>query len=170
MTQRLWAPWRMPYIKSDHGAEPRGCVFCHLAREADEAEGLILHRDARAFIVLNRYPYNNGHLMVIPAAHVDDLSALDAADAAHLMRLLQFTISALKRAYGCEGLNVGMNLGAAAGAGIAEHIHFHVLPRWRGDTNFMPIIADLKVIPEHLHATWLGLRPFFADLQGQDLG
>lgn len=164
MTERLWAPWRMPYIKANHGQEPQGCVFCHLAHEADEEEGLILHRDERAFIVLNRYPYNNGHLMVIPSAHTDDLSALPAEDAAHVMRLLQRTVSALKRAYGCEGLNVGMNLGAAAGAGIAEHIHFHVLPRWRGDTNFMPVIADIKVIPEHLHGTWAGLRPFFAGL------
>ncbi len=164
--ERLFAPWRMPYIRSGGTHEP-GCVFCRVLSahgpESDE-QNLVLFRDEETLIMLNRFPYNNGHLLVMPVAHGADFAGLPTSTAQALMLRLQQTVAILKKAYGCEGINVGMNLGACAGAGVVDHMHFHVLPRWGGDTNFMPVIADIRVIPESLHDTWRGLRPFFAEL------
>ncbi len=160
----LQAPWRMPYIQASQKAES-GCVFCHLANpETDAEEGLVLFRDRFVLIALNRYPYNNGHLLVMPAAHGADFAALDAETATQLMKRVQQTAAILQKAYRCPGLNIGMNLGAVAGAGITDHMHFHVLPRWQGDTNFMPVIADVRVMPQYLHETWSNLLPYFKEL------
>ncbi len=164
--ERLFAPWRMPYIRAGGAHEP-GCVFCRVLSAhgaAQDEENLVLFRDDETLIMLNRFPYNNGHLLVMPVAHSADFAGLPDKTAHALMHRLQQTVGIMKQAYGCDGVNVGMNLGACAGAGVADHMHFHVLPRWAGDTNFMPVIADIRVIPEALHETWRGLCPFFSSL------
>lgn len=157
--ETLWAPWRLAFIE---GAEkPKGCIFCLFPAEDRDRENLLLGRSERSFVILNKYPYNNGHLMVIPRAHVADLGALAEEDFEDLQRLLRLSIGVIREVYGPDALNVGMNLGRAAGAGIADHLHWHVVPRWSGDVNFMPVLAETRVIPEHLEQTWLKLRPAF---------
>jgi len=156
----LWAPWRIQYLR-EGAAAAGGCLFCDGPAAGDDEAGLILDSDARSFVLLNRYPYNNGHLMVVPRRHCGALEALAPDDAAALMARVAQATGVLKRAYGCHGVNVGANLGEAAGAGIPDHLHFHVLPRWRGDTNFMGVIAETRVLPEHLLDTWRHLRPLF---------
>lgn len=158
MTSTLWAPWRMAYIG---GPRSEGCLLCDLAREHQDRECLILHRGPRTYVVMNRYPYNNGHLMVVPYRHCADLDQLSAEDSLELMHETQRAARILQRRFGAEGFNVGMNLGRAAGAGIADHIHIHVVPRWVGDTNFMPVLADTKVMPDYLEATYEKLVPLF---------
>ena len=141
-----------------------GCIFCsYPAEEGEEADrrNLIVHRGDGAFTILNRYPYNSGHVMVIPRLHVDRLEALDAASFAALHAELALAARAVRQSYHPEGMNVGMNLGRIAGAGIADHLHYHVVPRWAGDTNFMPVLADVRVMVEHLDATWQRLRKGF---------
>ncbi|MBI2939082.1 MAG: HIT domain-containing protein [Chloroflexi bacterium] len=150
MTERLWTPWRMEFIVSKKDGE---CIFCAKPREARDRENYILARGVHAYIILNAYPYNNGHLMAVPYAHVPTLEQLDPATAAELMALTQRSLVALRRALSPDGFNVGMNIGRAAGAGIADHVHLHVVPRWSGDTNFMPVIADTRLLPELLAAT-----------------
>jgi ATP adenylyltransferase len=147
------------------GAEkPNGCIFCLFpAEQGAEADqrNLILGRSASSFAILNKYPYNNGHLMVIPRRHTADFAELQPDELNDLHALLRFSVEALKSAYQPEGLNIGMNLGRCAGAGIADHLHYHVVPRWSGDTNFMPILAETKVMIEHLNQSYLRLRPLF---------
>ncbi|MGH3049528.1 MAG: HIT family protein [Gaiellaceae bacterium] len=145
--ERLWAPWRLEYVQ--HADEQDGCVFCNAAAGDDEAQ-LVLHRGARAFALLNKFPYASGHLMVAPYRHAAGLDALDDAEALEVHQLVTAGIEALRAVYGPEGFNVGWNLGRIAGAGIVDHGHAHVVPRWGGDTNFMPVLADVRVIPEHL--------------------
>jgi ATP adenylyltransferase len=162
---QLWAPWRMRYILSgDEMADE--CIFCALPARGPDAhrEHLILCANDRAFVIMNKYPYNNGHVMVVPRAHVADPTALAADDWAATCTLLQRAIGALREAVHAHGLNVGMNLGRVAGAGIDQHLHFHVVPRWNGDTNFMPVVGDVKVISEDLDGTWTRLRPHFEQL------
>ena len=159
--RRLWAPWRLAFIE---GPKAAGCIFCdYPAEEGEEAErrALIVHRAAAAFTILNRYPYNSGHVMVVPRAHVDRLEALDGDAFAGLHAELALAARVVRAAYRPEGMNVGMNLGRIAGAGIADHLHYHVVPRWGGDTNFMPVLADVRVMVEHLDATWARLRKGF---------
>jgi ATP adenylyltransferase len=141
--------------------KPAGCIFCVFPAEDRDRENLILHRGARAFVMLNKFPYNNGHLMIVPRAHAASLSALGAEDRAELDALLSRAVDVLGKAYAPEGFNVGMNLGKVAGAGIADHLHWHVVPRWNGDTNFMPVLAETKVMIEHLHASYDRLKPLF---------
>jgi ATP adenylyltransferase len=163
----LWAPWRMAFIQEDR--KPGGCIFCDLpAEEGEEADrrNLVVHRSPEAFTILNRYPYNSGHLMVVPRLHLAALEALPPEAFAGLHAELRRAIEALKRAFRPEGLNLGMNLGHSAGAGIADHLHWHVVPRWVGDTSFMAVIGDLRVVPEALDATWVRLRAGFAGLDG----
>jgi ATP adenylyltransferase len=157
----LWAPWRIEYIRS---AKPDGCIFCEFpaAPEARDRDNLVVHRSVHSFTCLNRYPYNSGHLMVIPYAHLSDLEALATAAHADLQDELRRAVAVLKAVYAPEGINVGMNLGRAAGAGIAEHLHWHVVPRWVGDNNFMPVLADQRVVVEALDAAWERLRAGFA--------
>src|SRR6266508_4084508 len=148
--ERLWAPWRLEYIQS--ADEQPGCVFCRAASLDDEA-GLVVHRGEHAFVMLNKYPYALGHLMVAPYRHGGDLAALTDAEALEIHRLAADGLVALAEAMHPEGYNLGWNLGRVAGAGVRDHVHEHVVPRWNGDTNFMPVLADVKVIPEALEAT-----------------
>lgn len=150
MTRQLWAPWRLEYIA--RADELPGCVFCD-ARDGDDAEKLVVHRGGEAFALLNKYPYASGHLMVAPARHVGSLAELTDGEALELHRLGAAAVDALGRAYGPHGFNLGWNLGRVAGAGVVDHVHLHVVPRWEGDTNFMPVLADVKVLPEHLSET-----------------
>jgi ATP adenylyltransferase len=157
----LWAPWRMEFIQAE---KPTGCIFCHFpAEQGEEADrrNLIVHRTPRSFTILNRFPYNNGHVLVVPRAHVSRLEDLPAEDFADLQAGLRLTVSVIRDVYGPEGMNVGMNLGKVAGAGIADHLHWHVVPRWGGDTNFMPVLADTKVMIEHLDTSWKRIREGF---------
>lgn len=160
---RLWAPWRMEYIR---GPKEHGCIFCRYIEEdaARWRERLVLCRRGDAFVMLNKYPFASAHLMVVPVRHASDLGELTAVEHANLFELVRATASALRVAVNAEGANIGINLGASAGAGIAEHLHVHIVPRWRGDMNFMPVIADVRVMPESLDATYSRLLPFFRPL------
>ena len=148
--ERLWAPWRLEYVQTADDQE--GCVFC-LALGGEAEEPLVVHRGKRAFVLLNRFPYAAGHLMVAPTRHVGALGDLDDDEALELHRLTAAGLGALDAAFRPEGYNVGWNLGRVAGAGVLDHVHLHVVPRWAGDTNFMPVLADVKVIPEALADT-----------------
>ena len=157
--EQLWAPWRMELIEK--GDPHQGCIFCDLPRATADRENLVLGRTKHAFAILNRFPYNNGHLMVVPRAHTADLLSLPAEEHAELAEKLRVAVRLVGQAYPAHGYNVGMNLGRAAGAGIEQHLHWHVVPRWNGDTNFMPVLGDTKVMIEHLYASWDRLRPLF---------
>lgn len=154
--ERLWTPWRMRYVGG--GAKEEGCVFCSRLAAADDVESLILHRGEQAFVIMNLYPYNTGHVMLVPNAHVASPEALDTATAGELAALAGPTLRALRRALGCHGFNLGINVGAVAGAGVADHLHQHVVPRWQGDANFMPILAATMVLPELIPVTYAKLR------------
>jgi ATP adenylyltransferase len=150
MTRQLWAPWRLEYIQS--ADEQAGCVFC-LARDGDDEERLVVKRGERALALLNKFPYSSGHLMVAPTRHVGELGELEDAEALAVHRLAAQALEALGRTFSPDGYNLGWNLGRVAGAGVVDHVHLHVVPRWSGDTNFMPVLADVKVLPEHLATT-----------------
>lgn len=149
----LWTPWRYRYMAEAHKQEG-GCIFCQALAASDDAKSLIVFRAQKTFIILNRYPYTNGHVMIVPYAHVGDLSAADPEALAEMMRLAQRVQTALTGAYHPEGFNLGMNLGRAAGAGVVGHIHLHVLPRWCGDANFMTVTGETRVEPEELATTY----------------
>ena len=150
MTRQLWAPWRLQYVQAGDARD--GCVFC-LARDGDEEERLVVHRGRRAFVLLNKFPYSSGHLMIAPARHVGELAELGDEEALEIHRLSKEALAALAEAFRPDGYNLGWNLGRTAGAGVVDHVHLHVVPRWAGDTNFMPVLADVKVLPEHLSET-----------------
>ena len=160
----MWAPWRMAYIEQehDHGFEGSRCVFCELPAQQDDARTYVLHRGERAFVIMNLYPYNNGHVMTVPYAHCASLRELDRETAGEMMALAQRAQAVIEDAMHPHGFNVGINQGRAAGAGIADHVHMHVVPRWIGDTNFMPVLGDVRVMPQHLDDTYALLRPGFA--------
>jgi len=157
--ERLWAPWRLSYVT---GERPEGCVFCNHLKQSDE-DALIVHRGERAYVVLNLYPFGSGHLMIVPFRHVALPGELNAAERAELWELLDKSLAAIEKALGAQGHNVGFNLGAAAGAGIADHLHLHVVPRWSGDYNFMPVLADVRVMPQHLAETRAALVAAWPD-------
>jgi len=146
--KHLWSPWRLEYLE---GSRTQGCVFCNAVGSTDDRKNLVLLRGEHSFLILNRYPYNNGHFMVVPYSHVPSLELLDTPTLTEIMLLLNRGILALRDSMAPEGFNVGANLGQVAGAGIQEHVHVHAVPRWLGDTNFMPVVGDLRVVPE----TWL---------------
>jgi ATP adenylyltransferase len=148
--ERLWAPWRLEYV--GQADEQGGCVFCNAAEGEDEP-GLVVHRGRESFVLLNKFPYASGHLMVAPYRHVGEFSELGDGEALEVHRLAAQGMGALGQLYGPQGFNVGWNLGRIAGAGVVDHVHLHLVPRWAGDTNFMPVLADVKVIPEHLVET-----------------
>jgi ATP adenylyltransferase len=150
VTKQLWAPWRLEYIGS--ADEQQGCVLC-AAAAADDEEGLVVRRGLHAFVLLNKFPYSSGHLMVAPLRHTGDFGELEADEIVEIHRLASQGIGALAQTYGPQGYNLGWNLGRVAGAGVLDHVHLHVVPRWAGDTNFMPVLADVKVLPEHLAQT-----------------
>ncbi len=158
--ERLWSPWRMEYIRSARPTDKPGCIFCDLPAKEDE-EALILSRSERAFALLNAYPYNAGHLMVAPFRHVGDLEGLADEELLEMDRLLRRSVEALREVAEPDGFNLGMNLGRVAGAGVPDHLHWHVVPRWDGDTNFMPVVGDTKVLPELIRESYEKLKPIF---------
>jgi ATP adenylyltransferase len=158
--QRIWAPWRLPYVKDASKDTDEQCIFCAGAPEDDEAN-LIVHRGERCFVILNKFPYTNGHLMVAPFEHLATLRELDARTVTELMTLAQRAMVILDERYSPHGYNVGFNQGRVAGAGMEHHIHMHVVPRWGGDTNFMPVLADTRVMPQTLEQSYEALRGSF---------
>lgn len=154
----LWAPWRVAYVT---GKKVRGCILCIKIKGKKDKEDYILYRGPHSFVILNTYPYNSGHLMVSPTRHLKDFETLTRDEKGDLLESLTLSITAVKKALHPDGMNIGMNLGRAAGAGVAGHIHIHVVPRWNGDTNFMPLLAETKVMPEHLMSTYERLRRHF---------
>ena len=159
-----WTPWRMDYIA---GPREEGCVLCRVPAEQEDRENLLVYRGKCCYVLLNLYPYNNGHLLVAPYDHVADLPHLAPDAAAELIFLAQKGILALRRALSPHGFNLGMNLGRVAGAGIAGHLHLHIVPRWQGDANFMPLIAGTKLIPELLGETYEKVRRAFEELENR---
>ncbi|HBW15641.1 MAG TPA: HIT family hydrolase [Desulfovibrio sp.] len=156
--ETLWAPWRIDYIL---GPKPDSCVFCLPEHTGEDKARLILYRGRYNFVIMNKFPYNNGHLMVTPYRHVMDLAALAPEEAHECMDLIQSCVRILKGRFNPQGINVGLNLGEAAGAGIREHLHFHLVPRWNGDSSFMAVMNETRVIPEHLSSTYKALKPHF---------
>ena len=158
---RIWAPDRFKYVKDASKDIEEDCVFCAKQAEEDDAASLIVHRGERAFVILNLYPYTNGHLMVTPYDHVARLQDLPPETTAEMMALTQAAMARLEQVYEPHGFNVGLNQGRVAGAGVEHHIHLHVVPRWGGDTNFMPVIADTKVMPQSLEQSYEALKGSF---------
>ena len=156
MTRPIWAPWRLEYI-GEAGTQD-GCVFCDEAAASLGGDSLTVHRGERAFVLLNKFPYSSGHVMVASVRHIGELAELTSDEAAEVHELTTQAIAALRSVYSPDAFNVGWNLGQVAGGSIAGHLHEHVVPRWAGDTNFMPVLADVKVVPEHLLATRDRLR------------
>jgi len=158
VTKQLWAPWRLEYIKQ--ADEQPGCVFCDAAAGDDE-ERLVVHRGERAFVLVNKYPYSSGHLMVAPFRHLGELAELTDDEALEVHRLATQGLTALGDVYGPEGFNLGWNLGRVAGAGVVDHVHLHVVPRWAGDTNYMPVLGDTRVMPQSLEQSYEALKGAF---------
>ena len=152
----LWTPWRYKYVTE--GERPAGCVFCDAAAGSDDRKTYIVHRATYNFVILNRFPYTNGHVMIVPYQHLSSLGALEEEALLEMMRLARDAEEHLRAVYHPDGMNMGINLGRSAGAGIADHLHMHVLPRWAGDTNFMTVTGETRVLPEDLPATWEKLR------------
>jgi ATP adenylyltransferase len=161
--EQLWAPWRMEFVQSSR--PETGCLFCTKIRESDDVANLIVHRGPRAFIIMNLYPYNSGHLMVVPYQHVARLPDLHPEASAAVMATAQLAVRALDDLMRPHGYNMGINQGDIAGAGVADHLHLHVVPRWSGDTNFMPVVAGAKVMPELISQTAAKLRPVLERLR-----
>jgi ATP adenylyltransferase len=158
MMDYLWTPWRYQYMKEAASGKLVECIFCDAAARKDDAETLVVYRGAKTFVILNRYPYTSGHVMVVPYAHVAELSSCDAATLSEMMELSKRLESAFRDNYNPDGMNLGMNLGRAAGAGVTGHIHMHVLPRWFGDSNFMTVTGETRVHPEELKTSYERLR------------
>ncbi len=156
--KHLWAPWRMPYILGEKDVD---CILCTKPKEKKDKANFILFRGPLGFVMMNLYPYNNGHLMVSPYQHTSSLEELDEPTLTYLMFLMKKSVVALKKSSKPDGINVGLNLGRAAGAGIDQHLHFHIVPRWNGDTNFMTITSRTRVVPESLENTYRRLKPYF---------
>jgi ATP adenylyltransferase len=168
--KRLWTPWRIPYLKAPKGAVTGGCIFCDKVRAdpSEDRENLLLLRGKRAFIMLNLFPYTNGHMMVAPYDHCGELTALDNETLLEMMLLVGNGIRALRLTMNPQGYNVGANLGRVAGAGVEDHVHFHIVPRWNGDTNFMPVLAETRMIPELLPDTYDSLRDALAKIMAEE--
>ncbi len=158
----LWAPWRIEYIKQ---AKEPGCIFCSKPTENQDKKNFIIFRGTSAFVIMNYYPYNNGHLMIVPFRHTSNLADLTAEEKLEMMDLLALSKNVLVKTMSPHGFNIGMNLGEVAGAGVKDHLHFHIVPRWNGDTNYMPICGHTKVVSEGLTETWESLREVFLKIQ-----
>lgn len=154
----LWVPWRMDYIL---GPKPECCVFCLPEHREQDEERLVLYRGRHVFVIMNKFPYNSGHLMVTPLRHVMDFCDLTVEEHTELFSISQKTVTILRELSKPEGFNLGFNLGGAAGAGIKEHVHFHIVPRWNGDSSFMAVLGEVRTVPEHLHVTYARLKPYF---------
>jgi ATP adenylyltransferase len=159
--KRLWAPWRMVYIDQD--AKEEGCILCHKARDRDPREALVLAHTDHTLVLLNKYPYNNGHLLLAPRRHERNLSDLSSQEYADFSESLRRSVAIVREALNPGGINLGMNLGKCAGAGIDDHLHWHIVPRWEGDTNFMPVSAEVRVMPQHLLDSYDRLAPYFTN-------
>jgi ATP adenylyltransferase len=166
MSETLWAPWRMDYILSP---KPKGCVFCHAAAQTSgsDEDNYLVYRGKTAFVIMNRYPYAHAHLLVVPNKHADKMELLDADEQRELLDLWILAQRVVTEIFHPQGINLGMNIGQAAGAGIEAHLHAHVVPRWLGDTNFMPILADTRVMPEHMSETYRKLKTAFETLRAK---
>lgn len=160
--KNLWAPWRMEYILSDKEKE---CIFCTKPFENKDRENLILYRGSLCYVIMNKYPYNNGHIMIVPYLHKSELTELSDDIICELIMLTKYSMECINKAFSPEGYNVGINIGAAAGAGIEEHLHLHIVPRWAGDTNFMIVTGEIKTIPQHLMDTYDEFYPIFNKLK-----
>jgi len=160
---RLWAPWRMEYIISTQD-DDQECIFCQKPKETDDRENLIVYRSSQSFVIMNKFPYNNGHLMVVPYVHESDLTKFTDDVLLDMQHLLQLSLKALNETMKPHGINIGVNLGRSAGAGIVDHLHYHMVPRWNGDTNYMPVLAGTKVISEALVDSWQKLHTSFKKL------
>lgn len=156
--KNLWAPWRMQYIL---GKKPTQCIFCTMPGEGRDRDNLILYRSENTYVIMNRFPYNNGHLMVVPYVHVPDLEGLEPGLMGEMMELTRYSVECVTRAFSPDGFNIGINLGSVAGAGIEEHLHIHIVPRWAGDVSFMTVFDEIRVIPEHVLDTYDKLHPVF---------
>ena len=155
----LWAPWRMEYILSNEKSEE--CILCPGSDRSTDAERLILYVGAKSLVIMNKYPYINGHLLVAPNRHVGAMEELTDEEMLDVMNLVRTSVGILREHMGPDGFNVGLNLGKVAGAGMEDHLHFHIVPRWHGDTNFMAVFGDVRVIPQHIRETYGELRPYF---------
>jgi ATP adenylyltransferase len=160
--KQLWAPWRFEYLEQDPNKDR--CIFCEAAGGADDRAAQVVARGQYCFVIMNRFPYNSGHVMVVPTRHNSNLQDLTDGELAEMFRYIDYTVRVAKRVLHPDGFNVGMNLGRAAGAGIVDHLHVHVVPRWVGDTNFMPILSEVKVISEHIQQTYEKLVEGFASV------
>ena len=159
----LWAPWRSSYITGD---KPVGCVFCEKLSEDKDSDNLILHRGKSVAVIMNLFPYNSGHLLLIPYRHISDLTQLEEYESHEIDHLAKYSVTVIRQVMSPQGFNLGYNLGSAAGAGIESHLHKHIVPRWNGDTNFMPIIGGTKVISQDLYKTYELLKEKFVPLNG----
>jgi len=162
--KQLWSPWRMDYIETNNKED--GCVFCNAQAKEDGAENLIAYRGKLSYVILNRFPYTSGHLMVIPFEHKPNLEELDSETRAEMMELTSRCTTVLKSIYQPQGFNVGVNIGEAAGAGVQGHVHIHIVPRWVGDTNFMSSVAETRVLPEALEDTYKRVKDVFDNIEG----
>ena len=158
MSERLWAPWRFEYVTSADSKKTEGCIFVELPKLDNDRDNLILHRGESAFVMLNAYPYSSGHLMVAPYKHTADLNELTDDELLDIQRLIARAIGWITAAYGPQGFNVGVNIGEAGGAGIPSHLHWHIVPRWTGDTNFMTTVSGVRVIPQSLESAYDKLK------------
>ncbi len=158
MTELLWAPWRIEYIE---GEKEDACIFCRGFKERDDKKNLILYRSELCFVIMNRFPYNSGHLMVAPNEHIGSIEELPDEVLLDMMNTVKKSVRALKDAINPDGFNIGINQGKSAGAGIVDHVHIHIVPRWTGDTNFMPVLSNTRVVPEYLERTYDKLKPHF---------
>lgn len=154
MKKVIWAPWRMEFIRDAMDQKIEGCIFCTLPKEGVGAQSLVLYQGKHSFVILNRYPYTNGHLMVVPNRHVSDFTLLKPEEHQEMGELISRSIKALKAEVMAQGFNIGLNLGDVAGAGIKDHLHYHVVPRWKGDNNFMAVLDDVRMMPQHLSETY----------------
>lgn len=157
----VWSPWRFQYVST--AMNQAGCIFCEAIKNKDRSDSLVLFNGQSNFIILNRYPYNNGHLMIAPYQHISSPADAEAAIAEEMIRLSQRALNALREVYHPDGFNIGMNLGKCAGAGVEDHYHMHVVPRWNGDTNFMTTVAETRVLPEDFRDTISKLKPYFKE-------
>ncbi len=161
-SKQLWCPWRLEYIL---GPKPDSCVFCIPQHTDEDEERLILYRGKANFVIMNKFPYNNGHIMVTPYRHVMDINDLTEQESVEHFMLIRQCAAILRKAFSPQGLNIGLNLGEAAGAGIREHMHFHLVPRWSGDSSFMAVLDEVHVVPQHIASTYRMLKPLFETLE-----
>ncbi len=156
--ERMWAPWRIGYILSDKKED--GCIFCNAYKADNDKKYLVVYRSEHSFVIMNKYPYNAGHIMIVPNRHIDNSISLKTEEQLDIFSLINKSIQALKKALKPDGFNLGMNLGRVAGAGIDDHIHIHIVPRWNGDTNFMSTVADVKVVSESIEETYEKIKKY----------